>query len=191
MNTMGLQAGKDCDTRRQELVLTGALAAIPPETYDQSSTYAQSSQSFATNPRAQTTPGNIQPQSTRTIASARNRTGGFIKASEGDQVDYEELDPSMTIARIIWYNVDSHEVISDGNLETNFSLLARQVDLRVDGSDANSYPQVFRVLWPEVAGYTTNENITVITDTRFGENFVSKIRWFVVVKEEDNSALCL
>jgi hypothetical protein len=31
----------------------------------------------------------------------------------------------------------------------------------------------------------------VITDPRFGENFIVKIRWFVVVQEGDNSCTCL
>ncbi|KAF2430749.1 hypothetical protein EJ08DRAFT_566917, partial [Tothia fuscella] len=51
--------------------------------------------------------------------------------------------------------------------------------------------QVFRVLWPENAGYS-HDNITVVSDTRFpNEKIATKIRWFVVVKEGDDFCTCL
>jgi hypothetical protein len=51
--------------------------------------------------------------------------------------------------------------------------------------------KVFKILWPEAAGFTV-DGITVLTDTRFrNEKFVTKIRWFVVVKEGKDCCSCL
>jgi hypothetical protein len=55
-----------------------------------------------------------------------------------------------------------------------------------------SISQVFKIMWPELAG-RVNDNITVITaDTKFaGEQIATKIRWFVVVKAGQDCCSCL
>ena len=51
--------------------------------------------------------------------------------------------------------------------------------------------QVFKVLWPEIVG-RINPGVTVVSDTRFSnEQFASKIRWFVVIKEGKDCCSCL
>lgn len=50
---------------------------------------------------------------------------------------------------------------------------------------------MFRILWPELAGDTT-QNITIATTPRFGgEKFFVKVRWFVVVREGNDCCTCL
>jgi hypothetical protein len=51
------------------------------------------------------------------------------------------------------------------------------------------------VLWPELAGYNI-DNMTVVTtiavDSRFKrERIITKIRWFVVIKEGEKWCTCL
>jgi len=53
-----------------------------------------------------------------------------------------------------------------------------------------TYNQVFKVLWPEVAG-SLDGKATYVTDGRFGERLITKIRWFVVIKEGDRFCVCL
>jgi hypothetical protein len=50
--------------------------------------------------------------------------------------------------------------------------------------------KVFKILWPEPAGDLTGK-ATIVSDPEFGEAIASKIRWFVVVKEGNNSCSCL
>jgi hypothetical protein len=51
--------------------------------------------------------------------------------------------------------------------------------------------QVFKVLWAELPGNSA-EDMTVISDAKFqGEMIVTKIRWFVVVKEGPTFCSCL
>jgi hypothetical protein len=51
------------------------------------------------------------------------------------------------------------------------------------------------VLWPEILGNLDYEKVTahsVVSDGKFPDEMIfSKIRWFVVVRPGDDSALCL
>jgi hypothetical protein len=70
-------------------------SALPSDTYDNTSTYAESSHTYATSP--QTSYANIETQSSKTVASTKGRARGLIKASDGDTLDHEKLDPSMLL----------------------------------------------------------------------------------------------
>ncbi|KAF2267708.1 hypothetical protein CC78DRAFT_576699 [Lojkania enalia] len=51
---------------------------------------------------------------------------------------------------------------------------------------------VFRVLWPELAGDINDQNMTLVTTSRFeNEKIFAKIRWFVVVREGNDCCTCL
>jgi hypothetical protein len=50
--------------------------------------------------------------------------------------------------------------------------------------------KVFKVLWPELLGQD-NGTATVTADARFGEEIMTKVRWFVVVKDGRNFCTCL
>jgi len=51
--------------------------------------------------------------------------------------------------------------------------------------------KVFKVLWPELPGHSF-EGVTVVTDMKYtSETIVTKIRWFVVVKEGRESCTCV
>jgi hypothetical protein len=51
--------------------------------------------------------------------------------------------------------------------------------------------KVIKILWPELPGNSV-EGMTVVSDVRFAnETFITKIRWFVVVKEGRESCTCV
>jgi hypothetical protein len=50
--------------------------------------------------------------------------------------------------------------------------------------------KVFKVLWPELLGQD-NGTTTITADSRFGERLMTKVRWFVIVKEGRNFCTCL
>lgn len=51
--------------------------------------------------------------------------------------------------------------------------------------------KVFKVLWPELAGDLVGDDASsFVSDGKFGEAVVTKIRWFVVVKEGRESCSC-
>jgi hypothetical protein len=50
--------------------------------------------------------------------------------------------------------------------------------------------QVFRILWPELAGDGARDDITLAT-VAYGEKVFTKIRWFVVIVEGDYDCSCL
>jgi hypothetical protein len=51
--------------------------------------------------------------------------------------------------------------------------------------------QVFKILWPELPGFQ-RDNVTVVSDVDFtSDQIITKIRWFVVVKEGRESCTCL
>jgi len=50
--------------------------------------------------------------------------------------------------------------------------------------------RVIRVLWPELGG-DYNSSVTWTKDARYGEGIVTKIRWFIVVKENQRFCTCI
>jgi hypothetical protein len=50
--------------------------------------------------------------------------------------------------------------------------------------------QVFKALWPEMKGQS-NESVTTTPDSKFGEHIATKIRWFIVVREDQYQCSCV
>lgn len=50
--------------------------------------------------------------------------------------------------------------------------------------------KAFKVLWPELLGQD-NGATTVTKDSRFDEDIMTKVRWFIVIKEGRNFCTCL
>ncbi|KAF2453988.1 hypothetical protein BDY21DRAFT_116516 [Lineolata rhizophorae] len=64
-----------------------------------------------------------------------------------------------------------------------------EFEKRYPGRDFFKFGKVLKVLWPEPLG-DENAKVTIITDS-FGERYATKIRWFVVIREGNDSCSCL
>jgi hypothetical protein len=97
----------------------------------------------------------------------------------GTKYDYEPLDSRKS-------SLSRPLLQRDSNLAIGYKV-------RRPGRDFFRVGKVFKVLWPELAGdeLVGQGNITVLSEKFAEERIFTKIRWFVVVREENNFCSCL
>jgi len=106
--------------------------------------------------------------------------------------DREQLDPRTTPFQNSYMELpDSWQFTESDDRDLNFLQWEKSYSLNTFRNQASTdYKQVFKILWPELPR-DIDDNISISSVGRFDDAVISKIRWFVVVREGRSCCSCL